>query len=218
MSSTSIQDDPDVRKEQKITGSIKFSTYTHFFKAANNSLAIIVVFVGFIAAQLSLSSADYFVSDWYKEEILTNYRNSSIQFYYFSSSRINWEEKQLTLTSENGSEFLRSDYFTNGQKRLMIIYTCIIITGTFCYTIRSFAFFRMCLKISINLHDMIFRGVTRTKMRFFQNNPSGRILNRFARDINAVDSILPHTFHDVFEVSYQVFFYFRKKITEIKKK
>lgn len=48
---------------------------------------------------------------------------------------------------------------------------------------------------------MLFRGVTRAKMLFFNNNPSGRILNRFARDIYNVDSLLPESMFEVFDVS-----------------
>lgn len=62
---------------------------------------------------------------------------------------------------------------------------------------RSFGFFRMFLRISINLHDMMFRSVSRAKMTFFNTNPSGRVLNRFARDINNVDTLLPQVIFDV---------------------
>lgn len=65
----------------------------------------------------------------------------------------------------------------------------------------------MCLQISINLHDMIFRGISRAKMIFFNNNPSGRILNRFARDINNVDTLLPNILFDVCDVSTYLRFY-----------
>lgn len=59
----------------------------------------------------------------------------------------------------------------------------------------------MCLRISVNLHDMLYQGITRAKMFFFNENPSGRILNRFARDVENVDSVLPHVLADVLDVS-----------------
>lgn len=89
------------------------------------------------------------------------------------------------------------------REQLLIIYTSIIVLGTICVVCRSFSSFRMCLRISINLHDMIFRGITRAKMTFFHNNPSGRILNRFARDINNIDSLLPSIMIDVLHVCHQ---------------
>lgn len=89
---------------------------------------------------------------------------------------------------------------TENREFLIQMYTGIVTIGTICYLTRSFSFYRMCLRISINLHDMIFRGVSRAKMIFFNHNPSGRVLNRFARDINNVDSLLPNIIVDVFDV------------------
>lgn len=87
------------------------------------------------------------------------------------------------------------------RKMFLIIYTSMLVIGTICWFTRSFTFYRLCLKISINLHDMMFRGISRAKMIFFNNNPSGRILNRFAKDINNVDSLLPAILDDVLDVS-----------------
>lgn len=56
---------------------------------------------------------------------------------------------------------------------------------------RSYSFFHMCLRASVKLHDKLFRGLTRARMLFFNTNPSGRILNRFSKDIGCVDAQLP---------------------------
>lgn len=69
------------------------------------------------------------------------------------------------------------------------------------YLLRTFGFFRMCLRISLRLHDRLFRGITRTSMYFFNTNSSGRILNRFSKDIRTVDADLPHTLMDCLSVS-----------------
>lgn len=47
--------------------------------------------------------------------------------------------------------------------------------------IRSMTFFKFCATASQNLHDSMFRGLISTKMRFFDTNPSGRIMNRFSK-------------------------------------
>lgn len=48
---------------------------------------------------------------------------------------------------------------------------------------RSLMFFNIAMKASKKLHDAMFTGVTRASMYFFNTNPSGRILNRFSKDM-----------------------------------
>ncbi len=86
------------------------------------------------------------------------------------------------------------------RKMFLIFYVCIIILTAICMLIRSLSFFEMCIRASTNLHDMLFRSVSRATMIFFNNNPSGRILNRFGGDISSVDSVLPGSIFEVSEV------------------
>jgi len=56
------------------------------------------------------------------------------------------------------------------------------------------------MKASIRLHNSMFRGITRAAMYFFNTNPSGRILNRFSKDMGQVDEILPAVMMDVIQI------------------
>lgn len=49
---------------------------------------------------------------------------------------------------------------------------------------------------SQRLHDLMFSALIRTGMRFFDTNPSGRILNRFSKDMGAIDELLPKAMLD----------------------
>lgn len=71
------------------------------------------------------------------------------------------------------------------------VYSVMVLLLAAIVTCRVFTFYGMCLRISKNLHDFMFRGVTRTFMHFFNQNPSGRILNRFSKDVGTIDSSLP---------------------------
>lgn len=51
----------------------------------------------------------------------------------------------------------------------------------------------------------MFQGVTRARMYFFHTNPSGRILNRFSKDMGQVDEILPAVMIDVIQIFLQLF-------------
>lgn len=135
-------------------------------------------------------------------------------------SRVDWEEdvaksnsiqtssmKNITNDRSSSENQLseNSDSVTRKRELVLIAYTIFMVFATLCYVSRSFLFFRMGIRISINLHDMIFRGITRAKMIFFNMNPSGRILNRFARDINIVDSMLPSCIIYVIDVRWRCF-------------
>lgn len=56
------------------------------------------------------------------------------------------------------------------------------------------------MKASTYLHNLMFQGVTRATMFFFNTNPSGRILNRFSKDMGQVDEILPSVMIDVIQI------------------
>lgn len=49
----------------------------------------------------------------------------------------------------------------------------------------------MAMRASQNLHNSMFQGVIRATMNFFNTNPTGRILNRFSKDMGQIDELLP---------------------------
>lgn len=66
---------------------------------------------------------------------------------------------------------------------------------------RSLAFYRWCLTAATRLHHTMFNNIVYSPMRFFNFNPTGRILNRFSKDIGCLDETLPMTILDTVQVS-----------------
>ena len=58
------------------------------------------------------------------------------------------------------------------------------------------------MKASKNLHNQMFNGISYAHMYFFNTNPSGRILNRFSKDMGQIDEILPAVMIDVIQVKF----------------
>lgn len=76
-----------------------------------------------------------------------------------------------------------------------------LTVGLIAFTvIRGFLFFSLAMKSSTNLHNDMFMGITRAPMYFFNTNPSGRILNRFSKDLGQVDEILPNVMLDTIQI------------------
>lgn len=101
-----------------------------------------------------------------------------------------------------------SDYFVNywtqqedrrlhGVATVLTQYQCLYIYGglilgviAVCF-LRGYMFFNICMHASKVLHDRMFIQLLMAPMRFFDTNPSGRILNRFSKDMGAIDEMLP---------------------------
>lgn len=57
--------------------------------------------------------------------------------------------------------------------------------------VRSMSFVKCCMCASIRLHNNMFSSIILATMSFFYINSSGRILNRFSRDISSLDLTFP---------------------------
>ncbi|XP_016975584.1 probable multidrug resistance-associated protein lethal(2)03659 [Drosophila rhopaloa] len=109
-----------------------------------------------------------------------------------------------------GTQLLASggDYFlsywvknTSTSSTLDIYYFTAINVGlVICALLRTMLFFNVTMHSSTELHNTMFRGVSRTALYFFHTNPSGRILNRFAMDLGQVDEVLPAVMLDCIQI------------------
>lgn len=123
----------------------------------------------------------------------------------FLTSRVKWE------TERNNSlwRMLRRMIFYDldsevDPERLqyLYIYTILIVVVLYLVFQRALALFYFCLKASRRIHEKLFQSVTRAPMYFFNKNSSGRIINRFSKDINDIDYYLPSVLYDSILVSW----------------
>lgn len=108
--------------------------------------------------------------------------------------RVNKEE-EITLQNSNDT--------MNGTMRnnIMYIYTALTLGNILISTTKTVYFMLFFIVASRNLHNFIFSRIIRATMTFYNNNPSGRILNRFSKDLGVIDEYLPSVIIDVIEVS-----------------
>lgn len=126
-----------------------------------------------------------------KEEIRTTYlteRYATDNFVPCSNDTTNCNAKDLS------SNMIPTNTYA-------YIYGGIIVSLFIVAVTRSVLMFRMCVTVSQNLHDNMFKSLIATTMRFFNTNPSGRILNRFSKDIGTIDELLPKTFLDAAQIN-----------------
>ncbi|XP_055306876.1 ATP-binding cassette sub-family C member 4-like [Sitodiplosis mosellana] len=167
-------EDVGILMEATSKGAVKGSISWNYFKTGAHWSIIISLFFSFFLVQFIASAIDYWVSVWTKQEEARTYQKTHAQTKFY------------------GSEHSVS-FSTN---------FCIIVQGSLISALlilgiaRSYGFYAICVRISQKLHDAMFKGIISTTMRFFDTNPSGRILNRFAKDIGAIDEHLPKSILD----------------------
>lgn len=110
-------------------------------------------------------------------------------------NRVIWEERVADAPSSDVGE---------NRRTFIIVYALLIVVAVVLYTYQTIAFFRFCLNAALSLHEQMIRAVTRATMQFFHMNSSGRILNRFTKDVGNVDTALPVVINDCATVRHQI--------------
>lgn len=86
---------------------------------------------------------------------------------------------------------LEHDVIDHERAKNIYIYCGIVAIVLYLVLQRLFGFVYLCSRASRRLHSRLMHGVMQTNMRFFSVNDSGRILNRFSKDISIVDTSVP---------------------------
>ncbi|KAF5281256.1 hypothetical protein FQA39_LY05142 [Lamprigera yunnana] len=97
-----------------------------------------------------------------------------------------------------------SNSTSSSQGKLSLIYTGFIFALIIISAVRSFMLIEMCMKASTVLHNNMFASIIRGTLNFFNGNTSGRILNRFSKDMGAIDELLPNSIIDVTSIAITV--------------
>ncbi|GLV37821.1 uncharacterized protein CBL_06477 [Carabus blaptoides fortunei] len=154
--------------ETRGTGQIGCTLYKQYLRAGGNCCWIIWVVSMFLLTQGLASASDFFVAKWVNIEELNIHRDEP---------------------GFEGSGILSAN-------DCIISYAVVTDLLIMASIGRSFLFFYLCLRGSIKLHDEMFESIVFGQMRFFNMNPSGRILNRFSKDMGSVDEDLPYAMID----------------------
>ncbi|XP_066260610.1 ATP-binding cassette sub-family C member 4-like [Euwallacea similis] len=164
-----------VTPEMRSSGAVAFGNYKEYFLAGGNNCEICLMFLLFLGSQMLASFGDFFLSLW-----------------------INLEERR-------GSSGHSMESWNRLDRGACIkIYTIIMATTIVVVIFRSVYFFSICIRASYRLHSRMLESVVLATMNFFHQNTSGRILNRFSKDLSHVDEILPEAFIDTLQIIFNL--------------
>ncbi len=80
------------------------------------------------------------------------------------------------------------------------MFQALIAISLFAVILRSAGFYAFALFSASKFHKNMLDSVMLAKIRFFDLNPIGRIMNRFSKDIGNIDEVLPLALFDLIEV------------------
>ncbi|KAF5275659.1 hypothetical protein FQA39_LY06771 [Lamprigera yunnana] len=183
--SSRVQEESELKakemQESSSKGKVKGSLFLKYFLAGGNWVFVGIVLCLYIVTQVSASAVDYFVSYWVKvEELRTEH----------------------TITH---NDTVTTDFAEPSTYSFLYIYGALIVALFIIGITRSMTFYKLAMLASKNLHNSMFTNVISATMRFFDTNPSGRILNRFSKDIGTIDELLPKVILDAGQIILMTF-------------
>ncbi|CAG9836011.1 unnamed protein product [Diabrotica balteata] len=179
-----------LKREGTGSGNISDHVYMSYARAGGNLIKVFLLISLFFLGQGLDSLSDYFITfwvniqQWNSTKVIINSTDPDAEIYH---SFENWWLTPL-FTSKN------TVYF----------YTILVGSVVIIVNIRSLSFYLWCIAASTKMHNKMFMNIVYSPMRFFNTNPSGRILNRFSKDIGSVDEVLPTTLLDTVQIALSV--------------
>ncbi|XP_063913947.1 probable multidrug resistance-associated protein lethal(2)03659 isoform X1 [Zophobas morio] len=168
----------NVTSETRAVGKVSITVYQSYMRACGSYWICLLTLVPFVLCECFGTGADYFIAFW-----------------------VNLEQRRLSDNNTLQNKFEEMSFTNNNS---MYIYSAIIVILVVMILARSISFIRVCMHASIYLHDKMFTTIINTTMKFFHTNVSGRILNRFSKDIGNIDGELPIVLFNTLELSIAV--------------
>ncbi|XP_056642945.1 probable multidrug resistance-associated protein lethal(2)03659 [Diorhabda sublineata] len=198
-----------LQKEDKGTGSIAGRVYLNYARAGGKIIKALLLILTFVFSQALESTAEYFVTFWvnvqqWQREMALKIGLSEVTELNSTTQEplINSTLAAPTNIDDPFSNWLLTPIFTSSST--VIYYSILILTVVTIVITRSLCFYSWCLTASTRLHNKMFVNIVYSPMRFFNINPSGRILNRFSKDIGSLDEVLPMTLLDTAQIGLSV--------------
>ncbi|XP_022598440.1 multidrug resistance-associated protein 9 [Seriola dumerili] len=162
--STVSADDQLVSQEASTEGAVSWRIYQQYFQAAG----------GYIITSLTVLSIVLMIGS-------TAFSNWWLSFWLGQGDG-----------SHNSTTSHQGDISQNPDLHFyQLIYGMMVVVMVILAIIKCFIYTHMTMNASCKLHNTMFKKIIDSPMNFFDTTPAGRILNRFAKDQEELDTVLP---------------------------
>ncbi|XP_066250978.1 ATP-binding cassette sub-family C member 4-like [Euwallacea similis] len=184
-----------------------------YVKSVNSVCTVISLIAVLVIAQIGCSACDLWSAFWSNQEEMRRLENAQIQLLDSSTPGANVTSYSYASPSFNATflglpydsifDQLQINYLVYSLLKThiaMSIYGSLVILVILLTIARSILFFNASMKASKNIHSSMFHCLLQAPMKFFDENPSGRVLNRFSKDMGAIDEILPKALLEAMQI------------------
>ncbi|KAL5236136.1 hypothetical protein ACI65C_003546 [Semiaphis heraclei] len=185
---SNITAEPVEVAETRSSGNIPFKVYMSYIFAGGHLCKVICLILICIITQVLASSGDYWITYWV-----------NLEEHIFSTTKPFTHSNSTTDDSS-----VESMQWIVSRTTCVIVFAALTILIILATLVESTLLVSVCTTASTNLHNKMFSAITRSTMNFLNKNPSGRILNRFSKDIGLIDEILPNVLVDVIQIGLMV--------------
>ncbi|XP_037734014.1 ATP-binding cassette sub-family C member 12 isoform X6 [Chelonia mydas] len=161
-----------VKKEEKQEGSVTWKTYHAYIKASGGFILSSFVVLLFILMIGCSAFSNWWLSFWLEQGSGTN------------CSLLSNETEYPICDMGSISDNPRLHFY-------QLVYGMSMVTMIVLSIIKGFVFTKTTLKASSVLHDDVFYKILLSPMSFFDTTPTGRLMNRFSKDVDELDVRLP---------------------------
>uniref|UniRef100_A0A8C7K0M5 ATP binding cassette subfamily C member 12 n=1 Tax=Oncorhynchus kisutch TaxID=8019 RepID=A0A8C7K0M5_ONCKI len=154
-----------VTQEGSQEGSVAWRTYHQYCKAAGGYILLSLIIIIFICLVGTTAFSNWWLSYWLEQ-------GSGVSLLYKQCN-----ERNISLNPD------LSFY--------QMIYGLVVVAMLVFSFIKGYSFTKVTLHASSKLHDTMFRNILNSPMSFFDTTPTGRMVNRFSKDQDEVDTMLP---------------------------
>ncbi|KAF0447958.1 P-loop containing nucleoside triphosphate hydrolase protein [Gigaspora margarita] len=157
-------------EEAKAEGRIKLNVYMTYLKFSKFFWPLIIILI----ARFVQTLQDWLISEWTK----VNDNDNQIFLTDFFTNNFTLFIQNLSHKSENINNYL-------------IIYTSLGFFEIFLMLLGSYFMIKCTLRPSKKLHNNLLDKIVFATIKFYDTTPIGRIMNRFSKDMELIDQILP---------------------------
>jgi len=184
----------DAMDEAKVTGAVKWSVISLYLKAMGNWWFWVGVIVVFTGQQFSGVASNVWIKQWANQYVA----EEGVSSLYFSTPSQNSVSSSaspgyFTSLAQFAKNAAQPAVYTTGEVNdvnvdyYLIVLAVIGIAGAILALARDLWLFFGSLTASRSIHSKLMSAVSRAKFKFFDVTPLGQIMNRFSKDLEAID-------------------------------